>query len=91
MYEGHVDSSKHLNLLYDNVERHYHVITNLTSAMAKTYICNAFHKSCTRDITHVCDQQALRAHSPMFESPATSVTDILEVGRVSLTTSRAPQ
>jgi len=33
----------------------------------------------------------LHAHSPTFASPATSVTDILEVGRVSLTTSRAPQ
>jgi len=56
MYEGHVDSSKHLNLLYDNVERHYHVITNLTGAMAKKYVCIACHKSCRRDMTHVCDQ-----------------------------------
>ena len=37
MFEGQVDSSKHLNLIYDDVERHYHVITNLTSAMAKRY------------------------------------------------------
>ena len=37
MYEGQVDSSKHLNLLYDEVERYYHVITNLTVAMAKKY------------------------------------------------------
>jgi len=34
MYEGQVDSFKHLNLLFDDVERHYHVITNLTGAMA---------------------------------------------------------
>jgi len=34
MYEGQVESSKHINLLYDDVERH-HVITNLTGAMAK--------------------------------------------------------
>jgi len=97
MYEGQVDSSKHLNLLYDDVERHYHVKTNLTGAMAKKYVFNACHKSCRRDITHVCDQTcsdcmaSLRAHSPTFASHATGATDILEVGRVSLTTSRAPQ
>jgi len=56
MYEGQVESSKHRNLLYDDVERH-HVITNLTGAMAKKYVCNACHKSCRRDITHVCDQK----------------------------------
>jgi len=56
MFEGQVDSSKHLNLLYDEVERYYHVIANLTGAMAKRYICKACHKSCGRDTTHVCDQ-----------------------------------
>jgi len=56
MYEGQVDSSKHLNLLYDDVESYYHVITNLSGAMAKMYVCNACHKSCGRDITHVCEQ-----------------------------------
>ena len=56
MHEGLVDSSKHLNLLYDDVDRHYHVITNLTYAMAKRYVFKACHKSCGRDITHVCDQ-----------------------------------
>jgi len=55
-YEGQFDSSKHLNLLYDDVERHYHVITNHTIAMAKRYVCNACHKSCRGDITHICDQ-----------------------------------
>jgi len=55
IYEGQVDPSKHLNLLYDDVERHYHVITNLTGAVAKKYVCNACHKSSRRDITHVCD------------------------------------
>ena len=35
--------------------------------------------------------RALRAHSPTFASPATDATDILEVGRISLTISREPQ
>jgi len=35
MFEGQVDSAKRLNILYDDVERHYHVIANLTGAMAR--------------------------------------------------------
>jgi len=45
MFEGQVDSSKHLNLLYDEVERHYHVIAKLTGAMTKRYIQGATQKS----------------------------------------------
>jgi len=30
MFVGRVDSAKRLNLFYDDVENHYHVITNLT-------------------------------------------------------------
>ena len=41
MYEEQVDSSKHLNRIYDDVERHYHVVTNLTGAMAKRYVRKA--------------------------------------------------
>jgi len=55
IFEGQVDSSKHLNLLYDYVERHYHVITKLTGTMAKRYVCKACHKSFGHDIKHVCD------------------------------------
>ena len=56
MFEVQVHSSKHLNLLYDDVERHYHVIINFTVAMAKNYVCSACHKSSRRDITHDCYQ-----------------------------------
>ena len=70
-FEGQVDSSKHLNLLYDYVERHYHVITNLTGAMAKRYVCKACHKSCGRDITHVCDQTC----SDCMASPPCAFSD----------------
>jgi hypothetical protein len=41
IFEGHVDSPKKINLLYDDVEQHYHVIVNITGAMTKKYICNA--------------------------------------------------
>jgi hypothetical protein len=35
MFKGHVESSKRLNVLYDDVTRHYHVFGNLTAAMAR--------------------------------------------------------
>ena len=41
MFEGRVESSKRINLLYDDVGHHYHVITNITGVMAKRYVCEA--------------------------------------------------
>ena len=35
MFEGRVEATERLNLLYDEVTRHYHVIGDLTAAMAK--------------------------------------------------------
>jgi hypothetical protein len=55
MFEGQVNLSKRINLLYDDVERHYHVITNLTGAMSRRFVCKACNKACTSYITHVCD------------------------------------
>jgi hypothetical protein len=57
MFEGGEGQSlqKRLNLLYDDVTRHYHVIANRTGAMAKRYVCTACNKGCNRDVTHVCD------------------------------------
>ena len=56
MFEGRVDSPKRLNILYDEVERHYHVIAKLTGAMVKNYVCKGCSKACKRDIAHVCNQ-----------------------------------
>jgi hypothetical protein len=56
MLEGTVESPKRLNLLYDDVQKHYHVMTSLTGAMARRYVCKACNKGCKRDISHVCDQ-----------------------------------
>jgi hypothetical protein len=55
LFEGRVESSKRLNLLCDDVTRHYHVIAKLTGAMAKEYVCKACNKGCRSDVTHVCD------------------------------------
>jgi len=56
MFEEEVDSLKRLNILYDEVEQHYHVIANLTGAMAKKYVCKGCSKACKRDVAQVCDQ-----------------------------------
>ena len=56
MFECRFESVKRVNLLYDDVERHYHVITNLTGAMVKKYVCKACNKSCRSDVTHLSDQ-----------------------------------
>ena len=97
MFEGQVESSKTINLLYDDVERHYHVITNLTCAMARKY----YVKHTTRHVqvtsnTSLTRRVAtawpiLRARYPMFANPAPNLTGILKAARVSLTTSGAPQ
>jgi hypothetical protein len=57
MYEGQVETSERINLLYDDTARHYHVIGSLTGAMTKQYVCKACGKSCRRDIMHTCYQK----------------------------------
>ena len=65
MLEGRVESVERLNLLYYEVTRHYHVIGNLTAAMARRYVCKACGKGCRRDVAHTFDQTC----SPCMESP----------------------
>jgi len=47
---------KRINLLYDDTTRHYHVITNVTAAMAKRHVCRGCGKGCESDITHKCEE-----------------------------------
>ena len=56
MYQGHVDSDKRINLLFDEVTRHYHVIANLTGAMAKRYVCEGCNKGCKCGVVHKREQ-----------------------------------
>jgi len=56
MFDGQVQTEKRINLLYDDVARHYHVIVNITGAMAKRYVCKACNKGCSSDVTHKCKQ-----------------------------------
>ena len=52
MFEGRVELTERLNLLYDEVSRNYHVIGTLAAAMARKYVCKACGKGCRRDVTH---------------------------------------
>jgi len=47
---------KRINLVYDDVRRHFHVINSLTGAMAKKYICRGCNKGCEGRVTHRCGQ-----------------------------------
>jgi hypothetical protein len=55
MFDGQVNASTRINLLYDDVNRHYHVLTNLTGTMAQRYVCNGCNKGCKQGVTHKCD------------------------------------
>jgi len=50
------ETEKRINELYDDVARHYHVIVNITGAMAKRYVCEACNKGCCSDVPHKCEQ-----------------------------------
>jgi len=54
IFEGQVTSEKRVILFYDDVERHYHVIANLTGAMSKRYICEGCNKSYRSGATYKC-------------------------------------
>jgi len=56
IFEGKLTSERRVNLLYDDVTRHYLVIANLTGAMSKRYICEGCSKSCRSSVTHKCSE-----------------------------------
>jgi hypothetical protein len=57
MFEGQVETSERLNLLYDDVARHYHVIGSLTGAISKQFVFKACGKAGRRDIMRTYDQK----------------------------------
>jgi len=82
MFDGQVATSQRMNLLYDG--EHYHVITKLTAAMAKRYMC----PSATRVVAVALSidatrrampaQSFLRASRTMLGSHVMGVIDTLE-------------
>jgi hypothetical protein len=49
MFEGNIETFERINLMYNDVTLHYHVIGNLPGAMAKSFVCKASGKACRRD------------------------------------------
>jgi hypothetical protein len=82
MYEGHVEMSERINLLYDDTNRHYHVIGSLTGAMAKQFYVRLAAKDILEAqrihvITHVpIAWRVLHVCRQGFESLAWTVIDI---------------
>jgi len=60
-------------LLFYDVSLHYHVITNLTAAMSKRYVCRACNKGCDRGVSHLCDQSCSDC---MASPPCASVSGV---------------
>ena len=97
IFEGQVDSTKRLNILYDDVKRHYHVRTNLTGAMAKQFVCEGAtnlvqvrsRTPATRRV--VTAWPVPRVHSRALESPVRNAIDTFEVTHISRTSSSAPR
>ena len=60
MYQCHVESQKRVSLLFDTVKYYYHVIANLTGAMAKRYICEGCYKGCKYVVVHISETDIFR-------------------------------
>jgi len=71
-FECQVESPKRINLLFVEVNQLYHVIPNLTGAMAKRYVCRACNKGCRQGMTNICDQTC----SDCMTSPSCSFVGV---------------
>jgi len=56
IFDGQGISEKRINLLFDDVYKHYHVIANLTGAMVKGHVCKGCNKGCRSGVTHKCQE-----------------------------------
>ena len=56
MFDDQVESEKRINLLYDNVTRHFHVINIVTGALSRRYVCKGCNKWCESGVTHRCQE-----------------------------------
>jgi len=81
MYQGHAESDKRINLLFDDVTCHYHVIASLTEAIAKPYVYDGSKKGkygVVRTYEHTCsyDMIVLLVFLRDLEFRVTCATDI---------------
>jgi hypothetical protein len=66
MYEGRLELPMRINLLYEELTRHYHVIGSLTGAMTKQFVCKCCGKGSHIDAAQKCDHSSsdCKANSP---------------------------
>jgi len=55
-FDGQVESEKRINLVYDDVRRHFHVINSLTGVLTRQYVCRGCNKGCRCGLTHKCGE-----------------------------------
>jgi len=67
MFEGQIDFTKRLNILYDDVERQYRVIAKLTGVMARKYVC----KGCNKHVQVTSRTSATRRVATAGPAPPT--------------------
>jgi len=80
MFDGQVDSEKRINLVYDDVQHHFHVINNVTGALSRKYFCKGCNKVYGSGVTHRCQEtvcQFRHIRTMMSESRASCVIDSL--------------
>jgi hypothetical protein len=88
MFDGHLESENRINLLYDKVLRHFHVIGNLTGGLSRKYVCKGCNRGCDSGVTHKCQETCSDCMSdppwpsPTFESRAPNAIYCLKVAHV---------
>jgi hypothetical protein len=56
VFDGQVQTEKRINLLYDDVTHHYHVIGSMTFAFARRFVCKGCNKGCEMGEMHRCQE-----------------------------------
>jgi hypothetical protein len=56
VFNRQVETEKRINLLYDVVTHHYHVINSIPGAFARRFGCKDCNKGCERGVTHRCQE-----------------------------------
>jgi hypothetical protein len=72
MFDGQVESENRINLLYDEVSQHFHVIGSLTGALSRKYVCKGCNRGCERGVTHICQETC----SDCMSIPPCPYTDV---------------
>ena len=93
MFDDQVETEKRINLLYDEVSKHYHLMNSVTDALSRKYVCKGCNKGCERGVTHRCQERCRDYVSSAMSirrcsNPVRDVIDSLGVAHVLINTRR---